>query len=372
MNILSPFLALALLGADPTVTQTACTRVEGKTVEAAKQEVLLEARRGAVEQLFGSFVLSVSKSENLELRQDDIQAASMGYLRLAGEPTFYNGQGLGEICARISGYATEEDLEKLKPKPLTRKSCLAEGDVREIRDKAKRRAIGEALTDFDGRLRRYDADRILPLLHEVRVGEEAFVPGTQTFCASVAGLAYPLEVEAFLHADSGLDRGPEVQVRKGGPGLQGEYFNLRPFDLGGRPAFPVQPVTTRIDRSIEFEWEQGAPASRASDDFFGVRWRGQIRASTSGSYAFKLVYRGGVHLKVGDKSVVEDFSFEEPTEYGQRRSAVGNLVLEAGRWYPIEVEYVAETGEAFIHLLWRPPDAERFKIVPAETMRSGS
>src|SRR6185295_13997649 len=35
--------------------------------------------------------------------------ASAGYLRLQGEPEYFNGQGLGELCVRIKAYTLDED-----------------------------------------------------------------------------------------------------------------------------------------------------------------------------------------------------------------------------------------------------------------------
>jgi hypothetical protein len=91
------------------VTQTTCMSLEGKAVEAAKQELLLAARRDAMEKLLGSVVTSITRVEDLALRKDKIQAASAGFLRLQGEPEYFNGQALGELCVRVKAYTLDED-----------------------------------------------------------------------------------------------------------------------------------------------------------------------------------------------------------------------------------------------------------------------
>lgn len=105
-------LAVALAPAVPDreiVTQTACTSLEGKEIEKAKRELLLAARRDAAERLLGSAMTSFTRVEDLALQKDKIQTASAGYLRLEGEPAFFNGQSLGELCVTIKAYTLDED-----------------------------------------------------------------------------------------------------------------------------------------------------------------------------------------------------------------------------------------------------------------------
>ncbi len=106
--------ALALAAPDRTVvTQTACTSLENKSLEEAKQELLLAARRDAVEKLFGSLVTSLTQVEDLKLQKDKIQAASSGYVLIEGEPELYNGQSPGELCVKIRAYTLEKDRAEI-------------------------------------------------------------------------------------------------------------------------------------------------------------------------------------------------------------------------------------------------------------------
>ena len=108
MNLLL-VVALALAPPVKTVTHTACASLEDKTVEVAKQELLLVARRGAMERLWVTFVRSETRVEDQVLQKDKIQQTSVGYLRLEGEPKFFKGRSPGELCVTIKASTLDED-----------------------------------------------------------------------------------------------------------------------------------------------------------------------------------------------------------------------------------------------------------------------
>jgi hypothetical protein len=123
MNLLL-VAALALAAPVKTVTQTACVSLEGKTDEVAKRELLLVARRGALEHL-GSVVRSETRVEDLTLRKDEIQTVSVGYLRLEGEPKFFKGRSPGELCVTIKASTLDEDRAGLPLHGYNRSEILA-------------------------------------------------------------------------------------------------------------------------------------------------------------------------------------------------------------------------------------------------------
>jgi hypothetical protein len=193
--------------------QNQCMTLGGVGIEEAKKELLQAVRRRAVEQLFGSLVTSLTEVENLSLKKDQIQAVSMGYIRFEGNPTFSNGQSLGELCVKAEAFATDEDRAKLQPRSLEKKACVAEGEVATIRKRAEERAISEAVTDFDGNLRQFSLAQILPLLHEVRFSDGSFVLETTTYCVKASGTLYPIEAAALM-LGSGERKGPRIPSLK--------------------------------------------------------------------------------------------------------------------------------------------------------------
>lgn len=170
------------------------------SIDSLKAELLTAAKREAVREFFGEFISSFTKVENLRITEDTIQATSQGFVRIKGDPEYYQGENLGDVCVKIEAYTTEEDFEKFKPLTLTQKSCVMEGDVQTIKEDAEKKAIFEALINYDRRLEAYPPEQVLPLLREVSFSDEGFVPDTQVYCARATGIMYPVEVLGTLVA----------------------------------------------------------------------------------------------------------------------------------------------------------------------------
>jgi len=70
---------------------------------------------------------------------------------------------------------------------------------------------------------------------------------------------------------------PETALRTDGrPGLKGEYFDNADFD--GRPRI------TRVDRTIDFDWDHVAPYSALDPNHYAVRWTGELVPPGAGDY----------------------------------------------------------------------------------------
>lgn len=189
-------LLLSSAFAQETIQKTCCmssTDYKGP-MEDLKKELLYNAKRGAVNEIFGEFITSFTKVEQFTLIEDKIRASSAGLIRIKGDPVYYQGKNLGEVCVKIDAYAKKEDFEKFKPKQLSKKTCLMEGDVKTIKGKAQEKAKLEILVDYDQSLKTYPPEKVLPLLHEVKYSEGGFVPDTQVYCVRATGTIYPIEI----------------------------------------------------------------------------------------------------------------------------------------------------------------------------------
>jgi beta-glucosidase len=158
----------------------------------------------------------------------------------------------------------------------------------------------------------------------------------------VEGLAMPIEHTA-LHPANGS-----------GDGLTGEYFASR--DLTG------QPVLTRVDRNINFNWDKLVPAAGLARNNFSVRWSGNFTPPAAGDY--KL----GVHI---------NYCYACDNAEGFKLYLDGKLILQSGngktgergqvidvpmhfddaRPHPIRLEYFHSTGSAGVDLTWQAPAA---------------
>jgi hypothetical protein len=189
--------------AQTTVTKTASISLFGgqyKTADDAKAVLLNMAKKSAVEELFGEFIRSISKVENFSLTSVDIEASSMGFIRVKGDPVYYQGENLGEICVKIEAYVTPEDLDKFKPKQIVKKVVVADPNLtlKQVEEEAKKKAKISALVEYDERLKGLKDEFLLPLVHEVNYSDAHFIEGTTAFSINMTGMIYPIEILTII------------------------------------------------------------------------------------------------------------------------------------------------------------------------------
>ncbi|MEJ2700827.1 MAG: PA14 domain-containing protein [Sedimentisphaerales bacterium] len=127
----------------------------------------------------------------------------------------------------------------------------------------------------------------------------------------------------------------------GGGGILGEYFN----NMGASG----QPVLTRIDQNVDFDFGDGSPeAGVVDEDAFSARWRGEIEAAFSETYTFYTRTNDGSRLWLDDKLIVDKWVWVNRVV--DTRSTP--VVLVAGQRYSIRMEFFNEDTEAEAHLLW--------------------
>jgi beta-glucosidase len=122
-------------------------------------------------------------------------------------------------------------------------------------------------------------------------------------------------------------------------GLRGEYFANR--GLTGTPAL------VRRDTSIRFEWAMGSPDSLLPRDGFSVRWTGTLRPNVTGEYFFGAATDDGVRIWLDGALLIDSWYV---------RGALldrTSLHLEAGRSYPLKIEYYENDGWAYAALVWQ-------------------
>jgi len=342
------------------VQKKACISAFDKNQAQVKNKLLTLAKSSAVEELFGSLVKSFTKVENFTLKRDDIETYSIGFIQVKGNPIYFQGKGFGEVCVTINADATEKAFEKIKPKQLSKKTCLMEGDLKTIKKRTEEKAKLEALFDYEHNLREYSPQKILPLLREVTFSEGGFVQGTPVYCVRTTGLLYPIEVTALAKAKK-----PNEQFVQG---LKGEYFNLPPFE-DSPTDFPEQPTFTRTDKLIDFAWENKAPAPKISADFLGVRWTGMIWIPITGSYFFRShldCCDDGIKLFIDNQSI----TIKRESCYGGICRWENNIYLEGDKWHPIQIEFFHKQEKAQMKLHWRMPGSSSSVIVPSEYFRT--
>jgi len=136
-----------------------------------------------------------------------------------------------------------------------------------------------------------------------------------------------------------------------GDGLTGEYFNSP--DLSG------QPVLTRTDRNINFNWDKVIPVDGLQRNNYSVRWSGTFTPPAPGeyqlgvrvNYCYACENAEGFRLYFDGKLIVE--SGGKTAERGEVRQAAVNF--EDTQPHLIRLEYLHGTGTAGIDLSWQAP-----------------
>jgi beta-glucosidase len=127
----------------------------------------------------------------------------------------------------------------------------------------------------------------------------------------------------------------------GSSGLRAEYFRGR--DLQG------DPVVSRTDANINFDFNGRSPAPGLGRDDFSVRWTGFLKPQKSGSYQLGVTGDDGYRLWLDGKLLVEDWGTHAPS------TKTVEITLKKGRKYSLKLEYFQGGGGAVAKLIWTPP-----------------
>jgi hypothetical protein len=195
-------------------------------------------------------------------------------------------------------------------------------------------------------------------------------PGTVTFSTPSAATTtatfstsgtYILRLTA---SDGALSTSDDVTVTVNpastgptGTGLTGRYYN----DAKTSARFTTL-VLTRLDGSINFNWNDGAPAPGVQRDHFSVRWTGQIEVPVTGTYRFATTADNGVRLWVNGQRLINSWAGHA----GDISSSAG-ITLTAGVRYAILLDFYERDALAQIQLRWTPPGQPE-SVIPSTAL----
>ena len=119
-------------------------------------------------------------------------------------------------------------------------------------------------------------------------------------------------------------------------GLTGHYYDNR--------WLATTPSQTRVDRSIDFDWERG----HESVSFTSVRWVGYVRPAFSERYKFTAEVNAGIRLKVGNYLLIDKYEAEEYEVF----TAETPGALESNQLVRIEIDHRKGATSPGIRLFW--------------------
>ena len=136
-------------------------------------------------------------------------------------------------------------------------------------------------------------------------------------------------------------------------GIPAKYFNN--MSLSGNP------VLSRTDPTINFDWGGGSPGGGVYSDGFSARWEGFVLPQFTETYTFTTETDDGVRLWVDGKLVVNAWWDMGPTRIS------GTIALTAGKPVSIKMEYYENGGGAVARLYWSSQSRPE-QIVPADRL----
>lgn len=130
-------------------------------------------------------------------------------------------------------------------------------------------------------------------------------------------------------------------------GLKGEYFNNR--NVEGNP------VLTRIDNQLEFDWPW-SPGDGVTDDDFSIRWTGFIKSEKTFDGWLGLSSDDGIRMWIDDQLVIDNWT------KGATSMVTTPKNIEAGKKYKVRIEMWEGGWGARAHLRW---NLEKVNFQPA-------
>ena len=130
-----------------------------------------------------------------------------------------------------------------------------------------------------------------------------------------------------------LFTGPERKEH----GLKAEYFS--------NPNLEGAPALSRVDAEVNFEWGYFGVTPQMVRNY-SVRWNGVIVPPVSGDYLIGFTGEDGYRIWL-DGQVVEDWTQHRPAT-----TMTKQVHLEAGRAYPIKIDYFQLVRGAEARLIW--------------------
>ena len=121
-------------------------------------------------------------------------------------------------------------------------------------------------------------------------------------------------------------------------GFDAEFYTN--MDLEGKPVHRIS------EKHINHSWTGGTGIDGMPNEKYSVRWKATVRPDVTGDYTFTLGGDDGYRLIFNGETVLDDW------HEGAFRTQNHTSHLEAGKSYPIEIEYFQKGGGAGVKFEW--------------------
>jgi len=142
------------------------------------------------------------------------------------------------------------------------------------------------------------------------------------------------------------------QAPVSGSGLTARYYKSDSF-TGRRK--------TRLDKTVDFNWRDGAPLKKIPKNHFSVIWDGTVIIKNGERKRFAAAADDGVQVFVDDELIIDNLG---PHRFSEIRS---KRIFGAGN-HKVKIKYVEKAGAARIRFSWTTQNGY-WSVVPAERLR---
>ena len=181
-----------------------------KTLDEQKKILIEKAKQESLEELYGTLISSSTDIKNGKLISDSIKSRAVGAVRVNGNPSFYNGKNLGEICTDVNVYITKQDLEKYSPKKVSLTHyCFNNPAVamKDIKQEAKYGAYKEIIAKYKPSMK-VTGKKAEQFIHGFTISNDKFDFDTASYCFNAVGtiLPYELEMNSGIKESSNINK----------------------------------------------------------------------------------------------------------------------------------------------------------------------
>ena len=141
-------------------------------------------------------------------------------------------------------------------------------------------------------------------------------------------------------------------------GLNGQYFVGAENFTTGLAGVRIDPV---VNFSVNNNWPLNTGFPGIGNESYSVRWSGQVRPPTSGTYTFYINSDDGSFLYLNDAPVIDDGGYHGDIELGYAAD------LTANQLYNIRMDMFQGYGGATAQLSWSGPGIAK-QIIPQSAL----
>lgn len=121
-------------------------------------------------------------------------------------------------------------------------------------------------------------------------------------------------------------------------GLSAAYYN--------NIALEGNPVVSRIDPQINFQWTLFGPSPEINYDFFSAAWNGWIQAPQTGTVSLGIDGNDGYRLYLNDELIIDTWNEQS------YHTKMVPVTFKKGHYYQLRVVYRERSGNAWFRLIW--------------------